>query len=195
MIGAGIAAWVWLQATPDIRDVSWWLPHGAIRDLIWTVVLAVNLAALVWILYKLLFRGASFSIPQALRDRGRGIQERIGAAERSHQEAEARLAAIETRLAGLPAELTALQRDAEAEAEGEYQRLLEASRRDADRILKQGKQEIEAAAKLAQKELTGLAAALAVDLATARIREHLTPEQDEAVVRAALAGFELDRPN
>ncbi|MGH9481171.1 MAG: hypothetical protein ACRD1L_03680 [Terriglobales bacterium] len=192
---ASLTAWLWLQATPDIRDVSWWLPHGAVRGLIWMAVLALNLAVLVWFLYKVLFRGAGWSIPKALRDRGRGIEERIGGAERSHREAEARLAAIEARVAGLPAAVAALQREAEAEAAGEYQRLVEASRQDAERILRQGRQEMEAAAKLAQKELKGLAAALAVDLAAQRIRERLTPEQDEAVVRNALAGLALERPN
>ncbi|MGH9417230.1 MAG: hypothetical protein ACRD01_11435 [Terriglobales bacterium] len=185
---------MWLQTTPDIRDVSWWLPHNpAVRDLVWLVVVCLNLAVLIWFLWKALFAGKQWSLPQTLRQRGRTIAQQIAGAEASHQQAQQQLAAVEHRLAGLPAELKQLEQEAEREAEQEYQRLAEASRRDAERIVQLGRQEIEAAAKLAQKELQGLAAALAVDLARQRIQERLTPEQDEAVVRAALAGMSLSR--
>src|SRR6185437_5642783 len=63
-----------LQATPDVRSVSWWLPHGSLRDAVWVTVLLLNLAVLLWILYKLLFAGEKWSIPQELRKRGEGIQ-------------------------------------------------------------------------------------------------------------------------
>ncbi|HUX67840.1 MAG TPA: ATP synthase F0 subunit B [Terriglobales bacterium] len=185
----------WLQATPDIRNVSWWLPHGPARDTVWTLVLVLNVAVLAWLLHKLLFRGAGWSVPQALRERGEGIRAQMQAAERAQQEAQARLQAIEARIAGLPQELAGLAREAEAEAAGEYRRLVEASERDAERILNLGRQEIEAAAKLAQKELKGLAATLAVELAGQRIRERLTPEQDAAVVEQAVASLKLGRPN
>jgi len=189
----GAAAW--LQATPDIRNVSWWLPQGAARDTVWTIVLVANLLVLVWLLHKFLFRGADWSLPKALRERGETIREQMQAAERAQQEAQSRLAQIEARIAGLPEELAGLAREAEAEAAAEYQRLVEASQRDAERILHLGRQEIEAAAKLAQKELKGLAATLAVDLASRRIRERLTPEQDATVVENAVASLKLGRPN
>ncbi|MGH9394334.1 MAG: ATP synthase F0 subunit B [Terriglobales bacterium] len=186
---------LWLQATPDVRSVSWWLPHGGLRDIIWFAVLSLNLAVLLWILYKLLFAGAGWSIPKALRGRGEGIQTRMGEAERAHQGAEARLAEIEGRIANLPAELAALAREGEAEAGREYQRLSEESQREAERIIRLGRQEIESAAKLAQKELHGLAAKLALELAGQRIKDRLTPAQDEAVVRAGLEAMAAERPN
>src|SRR6185437_12194140 len=105
-------------------------------------VLLLNLAVLLWILYKLLFAGEKWSIPQELRKRGEGIQTRM---------------------------------------------------RDAEQA-----QEIEAAAKLAQKELHSLAAKLAIELAHQRIQDRLTPEQDEAVVRAGVGQLSqsgLGRPN
>lgn len=187
---AMLAAWV--QAMPDIRDVSWWLPHNpALRDAVWLVVLCLNLAVLIWILWKMLFAGKQWSLPQSLRQRGRTIEQQITDAEAAQQQAQQQLAAVEARLAGLPAELQQLEQEAQREAEQEYQRLAEASRRDAERIVQLGRIEIEAAAKLAQKELKGLVAALAVDLARQRIQERLTPEQDEAVVRAALTSMSL----
>jgi F-type H+-transporting ATPase subunit b len=186
---------LWLQAIPDVRSVSWWLPHNpALRDTVWWAVLVLNLLVLVWFLYRVLFSGKPLNLPDALRRRGASIQDRIRQAEQAHGEAQARLRATEARIANLPAELEALAREAEREAEDEYRRLVAESERDAERILQQGRQEIEAAAKLAQKELQRLAASLAIDLAGQRLRERLTPEQDEAVVGAGLASLAAERP-
>ncbi|HXR98054.1 MAG TPA: ATP synthase F0 subunit B [Terriglobales bacterium] len=174
----------------DIRSVSWWLPHNPVsNELVWVAVLSANLAVLLYILYKLLFRGESWSIPQALRDRGRGIETQLRDAETAHQAAQARLQEIEQRIANLPQELAALQAEAEREAANEFQRISDESRREAERIARIGQQEMAAATKLAQKELKGLAAKLALDLAAQRIRERLTTEMDERVVRDALAGI------
>ncbi len=186
---------LWLQASPDVRSVSWWLPHSPeLRNIVWWGVFTLNLLVLGWFLYKMLFKGAPLDLPASLRRRGQAIQEQIREAERAHQEAEARLRATEARIANLPAEIAALTQAAEREAEEEYQRLVGESERDAERILQQGRTEIEAAAKLAQKELQRLAAALAVDLAAQRLRERLTPEQDEGVVGAGLASLAEGRP-
>lgn len=170
------------------QDVSWWLPHSAaLRTVLWITVLALNLAVLVYFLHKMLFRGEKWSIPSALRERGRGIESHMQQAEASHQQALAKLAEVEARLARLPDDLRALESEARTEAANEYQRLVDESRREADRILSLAKNEMDAAAKLAQRELKGLAASLALDLATRRIREKLTPELDQAVVRQAVA--------
>jgi len=186
MTGMTAAFAFFFQATPDVRSVSWWLPHGSLRDTVWIVVLSLNLAVLLWILYKLLFAGKGWSIPSALRGRGEGIQARMREAEKAHQQAQSRLAEIEARVGNLPQELAALEREGQAEATREFERMLGESQREAERIVRLGKQEIESAAKLAQKELHGLAAKLAVELAHRRIQDRLTPEQDEAVVRAGL---------
>lgn len=190
-----LAAWV--QAMPDMRSMSWWLPSGAARNIVWWAVFSLNLAVLLWLLWKMLYGGKKWNVPMMLRGRKEMIRQEIEGAEKAHQQAEARLAEIEARIANLPAEIAALEKEAAAEAAHEYARVVEESRREAERILLLGKQEIEAASKLAQKELKGLAAALAVDLAGQQIRERLTPEEDEAVVRAALASMSFDsgRPN
>lgn len=182
-----MTAFAFLLQEFNPQDVSWWLPHSAaLRGVLWITVLALNLAVLVYFLHKMLFRGESWSIPGALRERGRGIETQMQQAEASHQQAQARLAEIEARIAALPQELKALEAEARLEAAQEYQRLVDESRLEAERIVSLGKREMEAAAKLAQRELKGLAASLALDLATRRIREKLTPELDQAVVQEAL---------
>ncbi|MGH9488723.1 MAG: hypothetical protein ACRD04_14190 [Terriglobales bacterium] len=183
------------QTVPNARSMSWWLPRGAVGDIVWWAVFTLNLAVLVWILWKMLYGGKSWNVPMMLRGRGEAITAELHDSEQAQRQAESRLAEIEARISNLPAEIAALEKEAAAEAAHEYERVLEESRREAERILHFGKQEIEAAAALAQKELKGLAAALAVDLASQQLRERLTPEQDEAVVRAALAGMDLGRPN
>ncbi|MGH9476115.1 MAG: ATP synthase F0 subunit B [Terriglobales bacterium] len=186
---------LWLQRTPDLRSMSWWLPSGPAREIVWWGVFSLNLAVLLWVLWKMLYGGKTWSVPRMLRSRGETIQRQMQEAEQAHRQAEARLAEIGARLANLPAEIAALEREAATEAGHEYERVLEESRREAERILQQGRKEIEAAAKVARKELQGLAAALAVDLATQHIREQLTPEEDEVVVRSALAGLSRQRRN
>ncbi|MGH9466280.1 MAG: hypothetical protein ACRD1Y_02890 [Terriglobales bacterium] len=189
----------WLQAMPDMRSMSWWLPQGAGKDLVWWTVFSLNLAVLLWLLWKMLYGGKNWSVPKMLRSRGEAIRLQIQQAEAEEQAAAAKLRETEARIAHLPAAIAALEQEAIAEAAHEYERVLAEGRREAERILQLGKQEIEAAAKLAQKELKGLAAALAVDLAGQHIRERLTEEEDAAVVRAVLAGMNLGsgggRPN
>ena len=181
------AAAVWLQSIPDMRSLSWWLPHGGARELAWLLVFIGNLAVLVGFLYWVLFRGKNFSIPGSLRTRGEGIQQQLREAEAAHQDAQARLAAIEARIAGLPAEVEALRAEGEAEAAAEYRRLVEASRSEAAQLIHLGQQEIAAAGRLAEKELNALAAGLALDLASKRLKERLTGELDRELVRAAAA--------
>ena len=182
-----VLAAFWLQAMPDTQTLAWWLPSGeTAKAVAWWVAFTLNLAVLLFILYKLLFAGKKWSIPQALRGRGAEIQQQLRAADTAQQEAQARLAEVERRIARLPEELAGLKAEAEAEAEREYQRLVEASRREADHLIETARRETSAAAKLAQQELKGLAAALAVDLASQRLRERLTPELDQVVVQQAL---------
>ncbi|MGH9414266.1 MAG: hypothetical protein ACRD0Y_11080 [Terriglobales bacterium] len=187
----------WLQAMPDMRSMSWWLPQGAAREFVWWAVFSLNLLVLLWILWKMLYGGKKWNIPMMLRARGEAIRHDMEGAEQAHQQAAAKLAAIEARIANLPSEIAALAKEAAAEAAAEYERVIAESQSETQRILALGKQEIEVASSLAQKELKGLAAALAVDLASQHIREQLTPEEDESVVRAALASmsFGSGRPN
>ena len=190
-----LALW---QETGDMRRLSWWLPQsGEAREVVWWTVLTLNLLVLLWFLGKALFGGKNWSIPKMVRGRGVTIREQMEQAAAAQTAAEERLRQIEARIANLPAEVAAMEQEARAEAEKEHQRLVGEARAEAERIAATGTREIEAAAKLAQKELKGLAAALAVDLAQQRIQEQITPEQDAAVVANALGGLRLPagRPN
>lgn len=185
---------LWFQST-DMRSVSWWLPTGPARNIVWWAVVVLNLLVLLYVLHRVLMAGKDWSIPRALRERREKIQQQIREAEQAQTAAAARLAEIERRVGQLPAELETLRAQADQEAEQEFQRLVEAGRHEADAVIRAGRVEIEAAAKLARRELKGLAAALALDLARQRLQERLTPELDRDVVARAVEDMDLSRPN
>lgn len=179
------------QESGDVRSVSWWLDRWSTslhvpRELLWTIIIVANLAVLFWVLYKLLFAGKDFNLPAMLRERERDITSRLEAAEEALRSARERLAAAEASVANLPAEVERLAAEARSEAEREYERVLADARQDAEAVAERARVEIESASKLAQKKLKTYAAELALDLAERRIREHMTPEVDRAVVREAV---------
>ena len=110
--------------------------------------------------------------------------------EEVRKEAEARVAAVERRIANLEADIAALRAEAQKEAEAETERL---SRRTAAEIAKaqaHGEEEIAAAGKAARASLKQYAAELAVELAEQKIRTRITPDEQNALVR----GFAHDLP-
>ena len=77
----------------------------------------------------------------------------------------------------------AMRSQAEAEAAGEEQRIKAAAEEDARKIVESAGQEVEAAARLAQRDLKAYAAELAVSLAEKRI------QVDAATDRALVQNF------
>lgn len=124
------------------------------------------------------------------RQRTDAIQNGIEEARRASAEASARLAQIEGRLSRLDSEVAALRNTSEAGAAAEDQRLEEAAREDAARIVRTAEQEIDAAARLARRELRAYAAELAVSLAEKKIQ--VTPATDQELVRTFTDRLERD---
>ncbi len=123
------------------------------------------------------------SLPAMFRTRTASIQRGIEEARQSSQDAQRRLHDIETRLAKLDGEIAAMRSAAEAEAVAEEARIRAAAEEEAHKIAEAAGQEIEAAARLARRELTAYAADLAVSLAGKRI------QVDAATDRALVRGF------
>lgn len=115
------------------------------------------------------------------RDRTDAIQNSIEEARRASEDAGARLAQIEGRLSRLDAEVAELRQASETDASAEDKRQQEAAREDAARIVRTAEQEIDAAARLARRELRAYAAELAVSLAERKIQ--VTPAADQQLVR------------
>ncbi len=120
-------------------------------------------------------------LPGAFRARTVSIQTAMEEARKTSEEANRRLADIESRLGRLDTEIAGMRTSAEAETAAEEERNKTAAAEDARKILQQAEQEIEAAAKTARRELTAYAADLAVSLAENRIK--VDPQTDQVLVR------------
>lgn len=123
------------------------------------------------------------SLPAMFRTRTASIQRGIEEARQSSQDAQRRLHDIEARLSRLDGEIAAMRSSAEAEAVAEEARIRAATEEEAHKIAEAAGQEIEAAARLARRELTSYAADLAVSLAGQRI------QVDAATDRVLVRGF------
>ncbi|MGH9557209.1 MAG: hypothetical protein ACRD2Y_15435 [Terriglobales bacterium] len=120
--------------------------------------------------------------PAFFRDRTDAIHNAMEEARRASEDASVRLAQIEGRLSRLDSEVAELRNASEADAVAEEKRMQEAALQDAARIVRTAEQEIDAAARLARRELRAYAAELAVSLAEKKIQ--VTPAADQELVRS-----------
>jgi F-type H+-transporting ATPase subunit b len=116
-------------------------------------------------------------LPGVFRARTASIQKALQEARQATEEANRRLAEIETRLSRLDAEIGGMRAAAEKEAVAEEARIKAAAEEDARKIVESAEQEIAAAAKLARRELTAYAANLAVSLAAKQIKVDTATDQ------------------
>ena len=122
-------------------------------------------------------------IKEFFASRTRAIQEGLESGRRAREEAAQRLQEIEGRLERLEVEMAELRANADSEAETERTRLREAAGAETERIFASAEQEMRALAKSARGELKSYVAGLAAELAEQRIRGHLTPERQVALLR------------
>jgi F-type H+-transporting ATPase subunit b len=122
------------------------------------------------------------NLPSLFRNRTASIQKAMQEARQASEDANRRLAEIETRLSRLGAEIAGMSAVAEKEALAEEARIKAAAEEDARKIVESAQQEIAAAAKLARRDLTAYAANLAVSLAARQIK--VDTSTDQALVRS-----------
>jgi len=139
-----------------------WLDIGK-----WFNVILVA-AVLAWALRK--------PLSNFFASRTQSIREQLAEAQKARMEAEAKLAEIESRMSRLDDEIREIKTTAEAEAREEYQRLLTAAERDAEKIVERSKEEIEGITRAAHQELKIHVAELSVKLAEEKIRGEITDE-------------------
>ena len=103
-------------------------------------------------------------------------------ARQASEDANRRLADIESRLSRLDAEIGGIRAAAEQESAAEEARIKAAAEEDARRIVTSAEQEIAAAARSARRELKAYAADLAVSMAEKQI--HVDAANDQNLVRS-----------
>lgn len=115
--------------------------------------------------------------------RSRKIRKDMIEAGGQRQDAEARAAAVERRLANLESEIAALRGESRNEARAETERLEQHTASEIAKIQTRAEQEIAAAGKAARMDLKRYSAELAVGLAEQKIRARMTPDAQDALVR------------
>ena len=119
--------------------------------------------------------------PMHFRERTAAIRKQLEEARAASENANQRLAEIETRLSHLDAEIAELRAASERDSAAEEQRLRAAAEEDRLKIVASAEQDIASAAKVARADLKRYTAELAIGLAEKKIQ--VTPQADQALVR------------
>jgi F-type H+-transporting ATPase subunit b len=96
--------------------------------------------------------------------------------------ATAQLAAIDKKMAVLPAELDALRKTGAEELTAEESRMRQAAESERTRLLDQARREIDAQLKVAQRQLLAHTADLAVAIASKRVKATITAADQARLV-------------
>ncbi len=152
--------------------------HGSLwSGLFWPTLNFIILAGGLWWFFKA-------PLSAYLRDRHHTIRSELVEAANARNAAAAQLAEIDWKLQALPGEIEALRTRGAEEIAAEEKRIAALATAERERLLEQTRREIEVRVRLARRELVEHAANLSVQLAGERLREELTPtEQDRLVNR------------
>lgn len=140
---------------------------------------AVNFLILVAVLVYFLRKPLS-SFLQERRDL---LKKSIDDAAKARQDAAEKLAAIEARLAKLPAEIEEISRRSAAEAEVEAKRIAEAGKAESERIRLQAESSADLEVKKAREELRREASELAAQAAEELVKREFKSSDQERLVR------------
>lgn len=111
--------------------------------------------------------------PPFFRQRTADIQKAILEATRIREEADARAAEVDRKLANIAADIEAMRTHSHREMEAEATRVKEETSRLLARVEEHARQEIESLTKHAENELQTYAAQLAVDLARQKVESRM----------------------
>jgi F-type H+-transporting ATPase subunit b len=150
----------------------------SIENAYWLCVVgnfAIVAGVLVWALRK--------NLPTVFRNRTANIQQAMAEARAASEDANRRLADIESRLSRLDSEIAEMRNAAEKEGAAEEDRIKAATADEMKKVVESAEQEISAAAKNARRDLRAYAANLVVSLAEKQIKV------DTATDQALVQGF------
>ena len=146
--------------------------EGEHEGILPTIAKLFNFAVLIGVLVYFL----RTPIANYLRLRSTQIREALVTAAEMRQTATAQLEAIQQQLALLPSELEALKKRGVEDTAAEEARIAATAKAERARLLEQMRREIDMRLRVARRELTEHAAALAVQVAEDRIRRNITTD-------------------
>ncbi|MGB7265839.1 MAG: ATP synthase F0 subunit B [Terracidiphilus sp.] len=150
------------------------------------VFLGINFAVIFLLIVVPLGR----TMPKIIRKRSQTLSHDLQTARQATADAEARLSAVEARLAGLGEEIQRFRAQIEQEALEDEKRIKSSIGEESSRIVAAAEQEIGVAVAQAKRGLRNFAADLAIDHASKQIA--LTPETDRALISEFIAGVSAD---
>ncbi|MEO5896826.1 MAG: ATP synthase F0 subunit B [Vicinamibacterales bacterium] len=153
-------------------------PKEHANETVSTIARLFNFAILVGVLVYFL----KSPLVGYLASRSAQIRQDLVTASEMRAAAAAQLAEIQARMATLPGELEALQHQGAADVTSEQARIAEAGAHERERLLTQTRREIEMRLRIAKRELTEHAAALAVQVAEQRIKRVITPDDQVRLI-------------
>jgi F-type H+-transporting ATPase subunit b len=122
------------------------------------------------------------NLPPFFRSRTAEIQQGITEAQQIKRDAEARAAQVEARLQKLGEDIDQFRAQSREEMQQEGERIRQETAKQLGHLEQLAQQEIEAAGKVARRELKDFAAKLAMDLAEQRVRERLNSGTETSLV-------------
>ncbi len=122
--------------------------------------------------------------------RTKRIREDMAQAEEMWKAAEARAAEVDRKLAGLESEIARFRSESQQEAQNETERMKSQTAAEMARIRQQSEQEIAAAGKAARLELKRYSATLAIHVAEQKVRDRITPDAQDSLVREFVRDLE-----
>jgi F-type H+-transporting ATPase subunit b len=115
--------------------------------------------------------------------RSEGIRKDMDESLRQSQEAQARAAAVEQRIANLESQIAKLRAESEKEIAAEAERASQHTAAEIGKLQAHAEQEIASAGKAARMELKQYAADLSIKLAESKVRARMTSEAEDALVK------------
>jgi len=128
--------------------------------------------------------------PKIIRKRSQTLRHDLQTAREATADAQARLSAVEAKLAGLDEEMRNFRAQVERESLEDEKRIKAALGEESVRIVAAAEQEIGVAAAQAKRGLRNFAADLAIEQATKQLA--LTPDDDRAVIAEFISGVAGD---
>jgi F-type H+-transporting ATPase subunit b len=149
---------------------------------IWTAVVFLCLLAVLW-------KAAWKPIAEGLDKREHNIADQIAQAEAAHQKARDLLAEHERKLAAAQDEVRVILDQGRRDAESAGHELIDKAKAEAKTEYDRAAKQIDAAAAAAVKELAGLSANMAVELAGKIVLAQIKPGDHARLIEQTVAGF------
>jgi F-type H+-transporting ATPase subunit b len=152
---------------------------------------------LEWVNFTIIFFAIAIPLvriaPRIFRKRSETLRHNLESARKMTEDANARLQAVEAKMATLDDEIEKLRCEVAADSLQDEARIRTSLQEESERIVSAAEQEIEMASAQARRTLRNFAADLAVDQAVKQLV--LTPEADQALIAEFVADMSKNGSN